>query len=330
MRNALVDLHVDRLAWLRRSGDVVLEIGRDGLAERTQDGKTGTQERIKLRELAVRDGPVRVAMPGTWTAARRGRVAAHSASGPARAPNRGCVHPVLSGKTLRHGNRGWARLDVPRVTARELTQPLRARSAERRAKAEVRAERLRAQPPKAASMLATHYQARRVVPLWVPSQRDRQAPDGAYAAVIPKWIPVMIRNEPVYINGDGETSRDFCYIDNTIQANLPAATAMNPSATNQVYNVAVGDRTARRDLYFLLRANLAQRHDHLNNAQPIYHDFRAGDVRHALADIGKARKTLGYQPLHRIADGLHIAREWYTEHRYRMATQFQRRQRLPF
>ena len=139
----------------------------------------------------------------------------------------------------------------------------------------------------------------------------RQDPDGGYAAVIPKWIAAMIKNEPVYINGDGETSRDFCYIDNVIQANLLAAAASDEAAVNQIYNVAVGDRTSLNQLYFHLRDALAERFAHLKTAQPVYRGFRVGDVRHSLADIGKGRTLLGYQPSHRIADGLAEAMEWY-------------------
>lgn len=143
---------------------------------------------------------------------------------------------------------------------------------------------------------------------------QRQDPNGAYAAVIPKWIDAMIKNEPVYINGDGETSRDFCYIDNTVQANLLAATSENPAAANQVYNVAVGDRTSLNDLFVHLRDNLSQRFPHLKDAQPVHRDFRAGDVRHSLADISKAATLLGYQPTHRIGEGLKVAMEWYVRH----------------
>lgn len=139
----------------------------------------------------------------------------------------------------------------------------------------------------------------------------RQDPDGAYAAVIPKWIAAMIKNDPVYINGDGETSRDFCYIDNTVQANLLAATATKEEAVNQVYNVAVGDRTSLNQLYFHLRDNLASTFPHLKDANPVYRDFRAGDVRHSLADIAKAKELIGYNPTHRINDGLKEAMDWY-------------------
>ncbi|MDP1652045.1 MAG: SDR family oxidoreductase [Rhodocyclaceae bacterium] len=142
----------------------------------------------------------------------------------------------------------------------------------------------------------------------------RQDPDGAYAAVIPKWIAAMINNQPVYINGDGATSRDFCYIANTIQANLLAATTDNPEATNQVYNVAVGERTTLNELCGFLQKHLAERYPHLKDYQPIHRDFRAGDVRHSLADIGKAATLLGYAPSHRIDAGLQESMAWYIDH----------------
>lgn len=139
----------------------------------------------------------------------------------------------------------------------------------------------------------------------------RQDPAGAYAAVIPKWISAMISGAPVLINGDGETSRDFCYIANAVQANLLAATTEDENAVNQVYNVAVGDRTSLNDLFACLRLALITRFDHLQNFSPIYQDFRAGDVRHSLADISKAHTLLGYEPTHRIGDGLTEALDWY-------------------
>ena len=141
----------------------------------------------------------------------------------------------------------------------------------------------------------------------------RQDPGGAYAAVIPKWIAAMIKGEPVYINGDGETSRDFCFIDNTVQANLLAAVASEESAINQVYNVAVGEGTTLNQLCFTLRDALSEHFPYMLEAQPIYRDFRAGDVRHSLADIQKAQKLLGYQPTHRVAEGLHVAMCWYVD-----------------
>ncbi|EMS77632.1 SDR family oxidoreductase [Desulfotignum phosphitoxidans] len=141
----------------------------------------------------------------------------------------------------------------------------------------------------------------------------RQDPDGAYAAVIPKWIKAMIHNEPVYINGDGETSRDFCYIENAVQANLLAAFTQNPEALNQVYNVAVGERTTLNQLYDTRKTLLVPGHPHLAAAKPEYRDFRPGDVRHSLADITKAGTLMGYAPTHRIGQGLTEAMTWYEE-----------------
>lgn len=142
----------------------------------------------------------------------------------------------------------------------------------------------------------------------------RQDQEGAYAAVIPKWIASMIKGETVYINGDGETSRDFCYIDNVIQANLLSATTTNPDAINQIYNIAAGDRTSLNELYQYLHENLLLSQPHLNGAKPVYREFRAGDVRHSLADISKAETLLGYAPTHRIGEGLKAAMEWYRKH----------------
>jgi len=139
----------------------------------------------------------------------------------------------------------------------------------------------------------------------------RQDPNGAYAAVIPKWVNSIINKEDVFINGDGETSRDFCYIDNTIQINLLAATTTNEESTNQVYNVALNDRTTLNQLYKMIEERLIDRIDGLNKKEPIYRDFRAGDVRHSQADISKARLLLGYQPNHKIISGLDEAMDWY-------------------
>ena len=138
----------------------------------------------------------------------------------------------------------------------------------------------------------------------------RQDPNGAYAAVIPKWTAALLQGDTVYINGDGETSRDFCFVANAVQANLLAATAENPEARNQVYNVAVGDRTTLNILFALLRDNLAA-HGVSASTQPVYRDFRAGDVRHSQADIGKAQRLLGYAPTHRLAEGVAEAMPWY-------------------
>lgn len=139
----------------------------------------------------------------------------------------------------------------------------------------------------------------------------RQDPNGAYAAVVPKWVSAMIKGEPVWINGDGETSRDFCYVANAVQANLLAAMSDNADAAGEVFNIAVGDRTTLNDLFEAVRLGLAPHFPHLANFKPTYRDFRAGDVRHSLADISKARTLLGYEPTHRIRDGLVEAVSWY-------------------
>lgn len=138
----------------------------------------------------------------------------------------------------------------------------------------------------------------------------RQDPNGAYAAVIPKWTASMIAGDDVFINGDGETSRDFCFIENTVQANILAATTTNENAKNQVYNVAVGDRTTLNELYRAIQNALAE-----NGVQydkdPIYRDFRAGDVRHSQASIAKIQQHLGYAPQYKIAEGIQLAMQWY-------------------
>lgn len=137
----------------------------------------------------------------------------------------------------------------------------------------------------------------------------RQDPNGAYAAVIPKWTASMIKGEEVFINGDGETSRDFCFIENAVQANLLAATA-EENAKNEVYNVAVGDRTTLNDLFHALRSALAV-NGKPYSLSPVYREFRAGDVRHSQADISKAANTLGYVPEYRIMGGIAKAMPWY-------------------
>lgn len=142
----------------------------------------------------------------------------------------------------------------------------------------------------------------------------RQDPNGAYAAVIPKWTSSLIAGEPVFINGDGETSRDFCYVANAVQANILASVVTDPEARNQVYNVAVGDRTTLNQLYGLLRDGLAAEGVG-RDALPTYRDFRAGDVRHSQADVSKARRLLGYEPSHTLKQGLEEALSWYVAHR---------------
>lgn len=141
----------------------------------------------------------------------------------------------------------------------------------------------------------------------------RQNPNGAYAAVIPKWVAAILNNEDVYINGDGETSRDFCYIDNAVQMNLLAATTDSNEATDQVYNVALNDRTNLNKLYQMIEEGLAQRIQGLEKKKPIYQDFRAGDVRHSQANIDKAQRLLGYQPKYMIDKGLDEAMDWYAQ-----------------
>lgn len=141
---------------------------------------------------------------------------------------------------------------------------------------------------------------------------QRQDPDGAYAAVIPKWFAGLLKDEPVFINGDGETSRDFCFIDNCVQANILAATA-DDEAADQVYNVAFGERTSLNELYRLIQERVATRHPAAAQAEPVYRDFRAGDVRHSLADIGKANRLIGYQPAFSVRDGLDKAAQWYMD-----------------
>jgi UDP-N-acetylglucosamine 4-epimerase len=139
---------------------------------------------------------------------------------------------------------------------------------------------------------------------------QRQDPNGAYAAVIPKWTAAMIAGEDVFINGDGETSRDFCFIDNTVQANILAATTADDAAKNQVYNVAVGDRTTLNDLYRAIQVALAE-----NNVSyqkdAVYREFRAGDVRHSQASIAKIQQHLGYAPQFKIDEGIQLAMRWY-------------------
>ncbi|WP_180103133.1 NAD-dependent epimerase/dehydratase family protein [Acinetobacter sp. YH12126] len=137
----------------------------------------------------------------------------------------------------------------------------------------------------------------------------RQDPNGAYAAVIPKWTAAMIAGDDVFINGDGETSRDFCFIENTVQANILAATASD-EAKNQVYNVAVGDRTTLNDLFNAIKASL-NANGVSYSKQPVYRDFRAGDVRHSQASIEKIKNMLGYNPNFVISQGIDLAMPWY-------------------
>ena len=139
---------------------------------------------------------------------------------------------------------------------------------------------------------------------------QRQDPKGAYAAVIPKWTSSMIAGEDVFINGDGETSRDFCFIQNVVQANILAATTQSDEAKNQVYNVALGDCTTLNELYLAIQAALAT-NDVNFERDPVYREFRAGDVRHSQASIAKIEQHLGYAPQFKIAEGIQLAMRWY-------------------
>lgn len=139
----------------------------------------------------------------------------------------------------------------------------------------------------------------------------RQDPNGAYAAVIPKWFWGLLDGGPVYINGDGETSRDFCFIDNCVQANILAATTENLQAFGQIYNVAFGKSTTLNELFQLIKELVDEWNPKSRGVVPEYRDFRPGDVRHSLADITKAKKLLGYEPIFSIREGLELTAKWY-------------------
>jgi UDP-N-acetylglucosamine 4-epimerase len=139
----------------------------------------------------------------------------------------------------------------------------------------------------------------------------RQDPNGAYAAVIPAFIGSLLLDKTTCIYGDGKTARDFCYIDNIVQANLLAATTDNPAAANEVYNVAYGEQTSLLELFDLVKGILAPRFPHLRNARPVHRETRRGDLRFSLADIDKARRLLGYAPAWRVAQGLEKTADWY-------------------
>lgn len=139
----------------------------------------------------------------------------------------------------------------------------------------------------------------------------RQDPHGAYAAVVPKWFGSLLRSEPCVINGDGETSRDFCYVENVVQASLLAAVVKDEPAINQVYNVAFGEQTTLNSLYALIRDKLVHARPDLAYLEPVYGPFRPGDVRHSQADIGKAVRLLGYAPTHSVERGITEMAGWY-------------------
>ena len=139
----------------------------------------------------------------------------------------------------------------------------------------------------------------------------RQDPNGAYAAVMPKWIAQMLSNEDVYINGDGETSRDFTYIDNVVQMNIMSGTTTNENAFGQAYNTAAGGRETLNNLFTAIKSGLESNVENLDVPNPIYRDFRAGDIRHSNANIDKAKNSIGYNPTHTLEEGLVESIEWY-------------------
>lgn len=141
----------------------------------------------------------------------------------------------------------------------------------------------------------------------------RQDPSGAYAAVIPKWVGSMLKGERAFLNGDGSTSRDFCYVDNVVQANILAALSFIPDGCSRIFNVAYGQRTSLRELFELLRDGVQALKPSLQVLDPIERDFRAGDVRHSLADISKAAEVLGYSPLYDVRKGIDLMLPWYCQ-----------------
>ncbi|MCB0391661.1 MAG: SDR family oxidoreductase [Bdellovibrionales bacterium] len=140
-----------------------------------------------------------------------------------------------------------------------------------------------------------------------------QQPNGPYAAVIPKWIGLMLEQKPITIFGDGETSRDFCFIDNVVQMNLKCATTKNKNAANQEYNVAYHQQTSLNQLFYMIKEMLMELEPNINFHEPQYEDFRAGDVRHSLADINKGSQLIGYEPTDDIESGLRKSIKWYIE-----------------
>ena len=141
----------------------------------------------------------------------------------------------------------------------------------------------------------------------------RQAANGAYPSVIPAWISALLRGEPAYVNGDGKFSRDFCHVDNVVQANLLAATVEAPEALNQAYNVALGGETTLNELFEMIRALVARRLPQQRGARPIYRELRKGDLPYTRADIGKARRLLGFDPKVSVMQGLERTVDWYAD-----------------
>jgi len=141
----------------------------------------------------------------------------------------------------------------------------------------------------------------------------RQDPDGAYASVIPAWMGALLRGQTAYVNGDGRAARDFCYVDNVVQANLLAASVEDPQALDRAYNIAVGEQTSLGELFELVRAVLVKRLPHLRTARPVHREPRRGDVLLSRADTSAAQRLLGYEPRVRIMEGLELTAEWYAE-----------------
>lgn len=141
----------------------------------------------------------------------------------------------------------------------------------------------------------------------------RQDPDGPYAAVIPRWIAALARGEVCDINGDGLTSRDFCFVANVVQANLRAALAQGAGVTDGVYNIAVGHRTSLNELYAMIRAHIAKTRPEVKDLPPRYQPERPGDIKDSQADVSKARERLGYVPTHTVAQGLEETVRYYLE-----------------
>jgi UDP-N-acetylglucosamine/UDP-N-acetylgalactosamine 4-epimerase len=162
-----------------------------------------------------------------------------------------------------------------------------------------------------ADMFARCYQTESIGLRYFNVFGPRQDPNGAYAAVIPQWFSAMINHGELHINGDGDSSRDFCFVDNAVQANVLAGLGTHPEAVNQVYNVAVNARTSLKHLFTLMRDLLAEHVPDLADLAPVYANFRAGDVRHSQADISKAARLLGYQPSHTLEQGLRDSLGWY-------------------
>jgi Nucleoside-diphosphate-sugar epimerases len=166
-----------------------------------------------------------------------------------------------------------------------------------------------------ADVFARHYKVGCIGLRYFNVFGPRQDPQGAYAAVIPRWINEFISGETPTINGDGETSRDFCYIENVIQANMLAATTNKQDAINRVYNVAVGERTTLNELFYMIRDFLGEYDDKVKSIEPIYGPFRAGDVLHSQADTSRAKGLLGFNPSHDVKNGMKETVDWFVKQR---------------